>query len=61
MRHLGSFNIFNFWFRIDDLWKKSKRPGNEPLKKSIIGFGFSFFVLIAAAVLPKLLQYKGLR
>ena len=48
--YINSFNLFNFWFRIDDLWRKSKRPGHEPLKKALIGYGLSYLGLMFAIV-----------
>jgi hypothetical protein len=39
-------SLFNFWFRIGDLWRKSKRPGDESLKKALIGSGLSYLGLM---------------
>lgn len=55
-RYLKPFNNpSDFWFKIDDLWKESKLPGNEPLHQALIGFGLSngllFFVLFLAFIL----------
>lgn len=44
-RYIEAFdNPVNFWFEIDDLWKESKLPGNEPLHQAIIGFVLSFIL-----------------
>ena len=53
-RHLESFNLFSFWFKIDDLWKKSKRPGNEPLYQALLVFvlalGLLFSVILFSLI-----------
>jgi len=37
---------FEFWFVIDDIWRKSKMPGNEKLKATMIKILFSWLIFL---------------
>lgn len=50
-RYIESINLFNFWLKIDDLWKKSKIQGNESIKRALIGFLISFLALMLTVLL----------
>ena len=38
--------LFNFWFVIDGIWEKSKKPGKEKLKAEIIKMFISWFIFL---------------
>jgi hypothetical protein len=38
--------MFNFWFVMDGIWEKSKKPGKEKLKAEIIKMFICWFIFL---------------
>lgn len=49
-RYIESFRFYNFWFRIEKLWRKSKFPENVRLKKALLGYCVSYLLLMLTVI-----------